>query len=65
VYLSPNVTQVIRLRKMKWAGNIACKRTTSKPQNLRGINFLKDQVWVKGKYLRYIVKRVLTEFSCS
>jgi hypothetical protein len=47
VYSLPNVTQVIKLRKMKWAGKVACKGTTSKPQNLKGRNFLKDQVWMK------------------
>jgi hypothetical protein len=42
---------------MKWTRKVVCKGTTSKPQNLKGRNFLKDQVWMKGKYFRCIVKR--------
>jgi hypothetical protein len=60
VYSSPNVTEVVKLRKMKWTRKVVCK-----PQNLKGRNFLKDQVWMKGKYFRCMVKRALTEFSCS
>jgi hypothetical protein len=30
VYCSPNATQVIQVRKMKWAGKVACKGPRSK-----------------------------------